>query len=567
MTQLKLTLDRPCGLCRLCGSSDGQQLIVREEKAGAGQWLMQCRHCRGLYLDPDMTPDGLAHFYATDYRRLYPFEYCSTLDEDFLHAIRCRQTGLRRARALAPMIRPHGRVLEIGSGHGGFLGRLHHLRPDLDFAAIEPDQEHRGLAVDGAAVTFVDWDDLAGIAPFDLIVLFHSLEHMLDPVASLQRLSSILAENGRMVIEVPRIRPDALAWGDIHPAHVTCFTAATLHRTCCRAGLVPRPALASRAALPDSLWMELTRDGVSDPCPTDSPLAMAPPRRRWWKRMLRDAVLNWLPPAWSGRLSRWRHAPSMDDALAEGTERVFRWGIPFDLLSMKDMLQRAEQSMTQRQSLRVADVNVAKLTGLLADADFRLSVLTADAVVVDGMGVLWGLRWLGLTVAERVSGVDLLDQVIGLCAQRGFRPYILGAKHDVLERAVATLRQRYPALQMAGYRDGYFPAADDDVIAAELAAVQADCLIVALPYPRQDLFMARIHAATGIPLAFGVGGSLDVLAGDRRRAPPWMQSCGLEWLFRLLQEPLRLGPRYVSSNGRFLVSLLWQWLARRLVGR
>ena len=563
-----MSLARSSGICRLCGGTDRQNPVAREEKAGQGQWLMQCGHCHGLYLDPDMSAAGLRRFCAQDYRRLYPFESCARPDEAFLHAIRCREIGWRRARALAPSVAPGGRVLEIGSGHGGFLGRLHALRPDLALAAVEPDDVRRHLAQDGAPVRFLDWGDLPDGGPFDLIVLFQTLQRMADPVADLHFLAGLLAPTGRVVIEVPEIRVDALRSTDIHPAHVTCFSVNSVRRTVAAAGLGPLVPQAQAAALPACLWLEVGRQGAQEwDVVSPDGLAVPPPPGRL-RRALGQSARALLPAGWLGRMPRWRYGPVLDQSLGEDNGRIFCWGIGFDLgWTMASLLRQAALSMAERKPFRVADVNVAKLIGLRADRAFRLAVLAADAAVVDGMGVLWGLRYLGLPAGQRISGVDLLDQVVALCAEQGWRPYIVGARADVLARAVERLQRRHPDLHLAGWRDGYFPPAQDDEVAADLAASGADCLIAALPYPRQDLFLARVHGASTIPFAFGVGGSLDVLAGDRRRAPVWMQVAGLEWLFRLMQEPWRLGPRYVSCNSRFLVAVLSQWVVRRLAGR
>lgn len=554
-------LGRDAGMCRLCGASIAQKRIAPIE---TGQWLAQCGSCRAMYLTPDMTEWGLQRFYAVDYRSYYPFECCDQPDDDFLHALRCRETGFRRARALIPFCPPGGRVLEIGSGHGGFLGQVHRLRPDLVLLAQEPDEKHRGLALDGAEVTFLDGDALGRQAPFDLIVLFHTLEHLPDPVGELARLSRCLAATGILVAEVPATRPDALHPGEIHPAHLTYFTGDSLHRTALAAGLHPRSARAAAASLPDCLWLEASRVPQSITAPPLSAVAVAPARRRPVARLLRGIARRLLPPALVGRLSRWRHGPGLDHALAEGSGRLFRWGIPFDPLDGATLRRHAVRSMTDRQPYRVADINVAKLMRLRRDAAFRQAVMQADASVVDGMGVLWGLRLLGAAVPERLSGIDLLDQTAALCAEKGWRPFLLGARAEVLERAVARLCTRHPGLLPAGTQHGYFTAEEEGDVLARIAASGADCLIVALPYPRQDLFLARAHAATGVPFLFGVGGALDVVSGDKARAPVWMRRLGMEWLFRLAQEPIRLGPRYLLTNAAFLALLLSELFARRL---
>lgn len=568
MTGVRLSLDRAGGLCRLCQVSASQRRLVREDWAGQGQWLFQCGGCGALYLAPDPTPAGLRRFYQHDYRRLFPFEVSDRPDDGFLAAIRCREAGWRRARALASLVPQDGRVLEVGSGHGGFLGRLAALRPDLVLAAIEPDMIHRHLALDGAAVRFLDEEALAAAGPFDLIVLFHVLEHVLDPVGDLGRLGAVLAEDGLVVVEVPETRPRSLHPSEIHPAHVTCFSADTLTQTVLRAGLRPQPARAAAAALPACLWVEAGQ-GDAAPVPVTAvpevALALRPaPVRRW----LRRAATTVLPLSWQGAVSRWRHGPTLDEALAQTDGRVFRWGVGFDAgWTMETLLDRAATAMAAGQRCRVADINVAKLIGLRHDSAFRMAVLSADAVVADGQGVVWGLRAVGVSGVARIAGVDLLDRVFALCAEQGRRPYVVGGKREVIERAVTILGRRHPALRLAGWHEGYFPPERDLEMAAAVAASGADCLIAAFPYPRQDLFLAKVHAASGAAFAFGVGGAFDILVGDLRRAPAWVQALGLEWLFRLFQEPRRLGPRYLSSNSRFLVALLSYMGARFLTRR
>lgn len=574
---MSLPSQRPEGLCRLCGASVDQERIGRERMLESGQWLVSCGCCGGAYLEPDMEPEALERFYREDYRRLFPFEACAVPGEAFLRATRVREIGWRRAGAVAALLSTGGRVLELGSGHGGFLGALARLRPDAVLHAVEPDAARRALALGGAAVRFCAWNELAAAAPFDLIAAFHVLEHLRDPVGDLRRLGRLLAPGGRLVAEVPAGVHAAMGWREVHPAHLSYFTSASLERVCRAAGLEPSSSSSASARLPGCLWLEAV-PGAAQPLALRAAESEVTDMRGQlerahagqpgrFPRMIGRLARLALGPDALGMLSRWRNVPVLDDLLAEPGGRLFRLGIAYDPVTMAEVLGRAEAAMETRTPYRIADVNVAKLMGMRTDGEFRMAVLSSDCVTLDGMGVVWAAAWLGAKVPERVTGIDLLMRMMGLCEKRGFRPFIVGARADVLERAVAHLKRRFPALDMAGWHHGYWAPEGEAAVVELVARSGADCLVVALPYPRQDLFLRRVHAASGAAVAFGVGGSMDVLSGDRRRAPPWVQRCGMEWFYRLMQEPLRLGPRYVTSNARFLGVVLAELAARRLFAR
>lgn len=556
-----LLLEPASGQCRLCGATADQTRICREPMLNQGQWLAECGACRCLYLTPDPSQTELNRFYRDDYRRLYPFETHPAPDDRFLTAIRSREFGWRRAKSIAPTLPHAARVLEIGSGFGNVLGQLGRLRPDCRLSAIEPDTQHRTLALDGAEVTFLTGDRLSGQPPFHAILLFHTLEHILDPVHLLQGLAASLHPEGRLFIEVPDT-PPSLTAALVHPAHVTYFTAATLFDCLTRAGLFPVHSIAGAAALPGCLWIEARPIATADslPAPEAAPPVTTPVTtgRRW------SVLRRMLPPSLLGRISRWRHGPDIDDSLTTTENRRYRWGIGFDDIDLPTLLNRVNTAVKTRTPLRVADINVAKLIGLQDNPLFRSTVQSADLVVADGVGVIWGAKLAGLPIRERIAGADLLEHILTLSAERGWRPFLLGTKDSILDTVAALLRHRLPELQLAGRHSGYFKEEQEPAILDLLTASGADILIVALPSPRQDLFLERMHRRSGIPVAFGVGGSLDVLSGTLRRAPLWIQRIGCEWLFRLCQEPLRLGPRYLISNSRFLLLLLSDLTARAL---
>lgn len=234
-------------------------------------------------------------------------------------------------------------------------------------------------------------------------------------------------------------------------------------------------------------------------------------------------------------------------------ERQFEFlGSPMDPLTMDETIEIIDSALAERIRLKHVVVNVAKLVNMQGDPALHADVVSSDLINIDGMGVVWGARLAGHAVPERVAGVDLMDRVLRLCHERGYRPYILGAKRDVLERAVANIEARYPGIELAGYRDGYFSREEEDAVVAAIAASRADCLFVAMSSPAKERITEQYKEELGVSFLMGVGGSVDVMAGTTRRAPGWMQKAGLEWLYRVIQEPGRMWKRYLITNSKFL---------------
>lgn len=195
-------------------------------------------------------------------------------------------------------------------------------------------------------------------------------------------------------------------------------------------------------------------------------------------------------------------------------------------------------------------INASKV--VLMHDDLRLREIVADSVLVnaDGQSVVWAGRLLGVPFPERVTGIDLMFRLLALCETRGWPVYLLGATDEVLAAVQARVCRDYPRLAIAGAHNGYFD--DDAAVAQSVASSGARLLLVAMPSPRKEYFVAEQHDALGAVLAMGVGGSFDVYAGKARRAPLWMQRAGMEWLYRLSQEPGRMWRRYLVGNARFL---------------
>ncbi len=226
-------------------------------------------------------------------------------------------------------------------------------------------------------------------------------------------------------------------------------------------------------------------------------------------------------------------------------------GCPIDVLNMAETVDLARQSMRCRNRLQHVALNVAKLVNTRTDPVLSADVANSDLVSIDGMGIVWGARLLGLPVKERVTGVDLLNELLAICSEERFKPYFLGAKRETLMLCQRRVLERHPAIQFAGLSDGYFAPEQESEIVSNIRDSGADCLFIGMPSPRKERFLAAHRDDLNVPFIMGVGGSFDVLAGQIRRAPVRMQALGLEWLYRVYQEPGRMWWRYARTNTLF----------------
>jgi N-acetylglucosaminyldiphosphoundecaprenol N-acetyl-beta-D-mannosaminyltransferase len=187
----------------------------------------------------------------------------------------------------------------------------------------------------------------------------------------------------------------------------------------------------------------------------------------------------------------------------------------------------------------VATVNPEFVMRAQADEPFRRVLEGAELCLADGIGVVWAMRREGCLVRERVTGSDLVPALACLCARRGWRPFLLGARPGVGAEAGRRLELANPGLSIAGTHPGSPRPEDDDESLRRIEAARPDLLLVAYGHPEQELWIARNRHRLGMPVAIGVGGSLDFVAGRVRRAPRWMREAHLEWLWRLAVEPWR----------------------------
>lgn len=245
------------------------------------------------------------------------------------------------------------------------------------------------------------------------------------------------------------------------------------------------------------------------------------------------------------------------------SEKITLFGVPVDNLTMGETVDRIETMVGDGKIHQHVVINVDKIVKMELNQALRAAVLNCDLINADGQPVIWVSRLLQSPLKERVTGIDLFDVLIARCAELGFRPYLVGARQDVVAKTVDVLRAKYPKLELAGWRNGYWSANEEPAVVQEIKKVRPDVLCMAVGSPKQEFFLYKWKKEMQVPFVMGVGGSFDVTAGMLRRAPGWMQDSGLEWLFRLAQEPRRLWRRYLVEDMTFF-RLVWrEWRKRR----
>ena len=233
----------------------------------------------------------------------------------------------------------------------------------------------------------------------------------------------------------------------------------------------------------------------------------------------------------------------------------------FDPFTLEQTVDAVFRRLANGQRGWLCTVNVAILMMMRSDPSLQHFVDRAALVVADGQPLVWTAPCLGQSLPERVTGVDLVHALCDRAAREGRRVYLLGATGDIVGKTARRLREQFADLNIE-YADGYFSKEEAPRRADRIRASGADILFVGMGVPRQENFLDEQWDRLGVGMAVGVGGSFDVLSGLRARAPRWVQRCGLEWLFRLIQEPRRLFVRYLVTNSQF-VWLIFRAMLRR----
>lgn len=235
------------------------------------------------------------------------------------------------------------------------------------------------------------------------------------------------------------------------------------------------------------------------------------------------------------------------------TARVTLYGIDVDAVTVDETLSWVADTIAEGRRGKVVTLNTTGLMLAERQPFFRRFVAEADLVVADGQPLVWLSPLFGRRLPARVAGIDLIERLAEQAAQHRHSIYLLGAEPDTVATAAAELQQRHPGLEIAGSHHGFLGDGANDV-ALTIGKSGAAILLVGMGSPRQEEFIDTHWDQLGVNIAIGVGGSFEVLANRLVRAPRWLQRLGLEWAFRMLQEPRRLTRRYADT---------FFWLVRR----
>lgn len=254
-------------------------------------------------------------------------------------------------------------------------------------------------------------------------------------------------------------------------------------------------------------------------------------------------------------------------ACLKPTEKVTLFDIPICNLTYEDLCRCIDERVAAREPGYIVTPNVDHVCRFNRDRAFRTAYENACLVLADGMPILWSARLLGRPLREKLSGSDMLPRLSGFAAERGYSVYYLGAAEGVAAEVERRLRQRHPALRVAGTYSPPFgferdPAANEETL-RRVREARPDICFVALGSPKQELWLHENYRKLGVPVTIGVGAAFDFVAGRARRAPVWMQKAGLEWVWRLCHEPRRLGRRYLIEDSYFLLLLGRELLRNR----
>lgn len=233
-----------------------------------------------------------------------------------------------------------------------------------------------------------------------------------------------------------------------------------------------------------------------------------------------------------------------------------------DNLTMKEALDVIEELIAKNRNAYVVTPNVDHIVQMERGGEIVEIYKNADLILCDGKPLIWISKWYGTPIKEKISGSDLFPQLCERAAMKGYKMFFLGAAEGVAARAAVNLEKKYPGLQIVGTYSPPFGFEEKPVEMKKIIEMIRDSaphiLIVGLGAPKQEKFIYHNREALRVPISLGLGASLDFEAGEIKRAPKWMANHGLEWLYRITQDPKRLAKRYLIDD-KAIFRIAWKY--------
>lgn len=236
--------------------------------------------------------------------------------------------------------------------------------------------------------------------------------------------------------------------------------------------------------------------------------------------------------------------------------KIKLFDIEIDNLTMNETINIILNSIKNGEFIVREDLNAAKMIWLNKHKELFDAIKNAEIINADGQSVVLASKFLGNPLKERITGIDLMENLVNVAPKEKLKIFFFGSKEESVKGVVDKYSQMYGSEIIAGYRNGYYKKEEENVIVQQIAKSGADILFVGMGSPAKEIFIDSYRKELNTPFIMGVGGSFDVIAGKVTRAPLWMQRYGLEWFYRFLQEPRRMWKRYLHTNTMFIYLVL-----------
>lgn len=221
------------------------------------------------------------------------------------------------------------------------------------------------------------------------------------------------------------------------------------------------------------------------------------------------------------------------------TVRTRILGQPIDVISLEEALYIIESCLKNSNQLKIVTLNPEMVILAEKNIEFQAAINNANLIIPDGTGIIWALKKQGLTSAKRIPGIELTERILDIGDNLKKKVAIFGSKKQVLELATCNLKHKFSNINFVKAIHGYQSKDKDSEVADEIAKEFPDIVIVALGTPRQEIWINKYAKLFPRSILIGVGGSLDIFSGKKKRAPKWLRDCNLEWLYRMITEPKR----------------------------